>query len=391
MRAGRLGAPRPRRATSPASRPRRTIGTRRPAGRAARSRDSGRQRAPGTLASSRRPARSPRMANCSRSTCGRSGRLGRGRPFPAARYVERRAGTHAIERSSSYGRASTRSTAGRDTRAARRRAAARLRRVSSVSRFARLRISQFQRKHTGRRDGYAWVARRSSQGSLRPHVSRVACRVSHGATSPEHDRQAATAGRDCRDERASSPNAALRVRKAVERAPDCRRQLREVAGEHEPGWPAGVSGRSRVNTGGGRVPVVGTPASGEVAIAITVSDSRKPAAPDRSAGRWTWTAAAGVGPRRRIAPAGARTQGVLVNALAADARRSAASASFRRSGFTARPSTPAAAAAHTALVYSSQTSRCAVRRSENFRRLAVPSAMACGPLSGRVVKGSATA
>ena len=88
------------------------------------------------------------------------------------------------------------------------------------------------------------VARRSSQGSLRPHVS-------HGATSPEHDRQAATAGRDCRDERASSPNAALRVRKAVERAPDCRRQLREVAGEHEPGWPAGVSGRSRVNTGGG--------------------------------------------------------------------------------------------------------------------------------------------
>ena len=179
MRAGRLGAPRPRRATSPASRPRRTIGTRRPAGRAARSRDSGRQRAPGTLASSRRPARSPRMANCSRSTCGRSGRLGRGRPLPAARYVERRAGTHAIERSSSYGRASTRSTAGRDTRAARRRAAARLRRVSSVSRFARLRISQFQRKHTGWRDGYAWVARRSSQGSLRPHVSRVARRRPH--------------------------------------------------------------------------------------------------------------------------------------------------------------------------------------------------------------------
>ena len=91
MRAGRLGAPRPRRATSPASRPRRTTGTRRPAGRAARSRDSGRQRAPGTLASSRRPARSPRMANCSTSTCGRSGRPGRGRPLPAARYVERRA------------------------------------------------------------------------------------------------------------------------------------------------------------------------------------------------------------------------------------------------------------------------------------------------------------
>ena len=198
----------------------------------------------------------------------------------------------------SYGRASTRSTAGRDTRAGRRRAAARLRRVSSVSRFARLRISQFQRKHTGRRDGYAWVARRSSQGSLRPHVSRVACRVSHGATSPEHDRQAATAGRDCRDERASSPNAALRVRKAVERAPDCRRQLREVAGEHEPGWPAGVSGRSRVNTGGGRVPVVGTPASGEVAITVAIirlpqarsaRPERRPVDMDRRRGRRTAT------------------------------------------------------------------------------------------------------
>ena len=198
----------------------------------------------------------------------------------------------------SYGRASTRSTAGRDTRAARRRAAARLRRVSSVSRFARLRISQFQRKHTGWRDGYAWVARRSSQGSLRPHVSRVARRVSHGATSPEHDRQAATAGRDCRDERASSPNAALRVRKAVERAPDCRRQLREVAGEHEPGWPAGVSGRSRVNTGGGRVPVVGTPASGEVAITVAIirlpqarsaRPERRPVDMDRRRGRRTAT------------------------------------------------------------------------------------------------------
>ena len=40
---------------------------------------------------------------------------------------------------------------------------------------------------------------------------------------------------------------------------------------------------------------------------------------------------------RRIAPAGARTQGVLVNAFEADARRSAASASFRRSGFTGPP------------------------------------------------------
>ena len=189
--------------------------------------------APGTLASSRRPARSPRM-ELQYEHVRPVGTAGPRAPSPG----------RALRGAPSYGRASTRSTAGRDTRAARRRAAARFRRVSSVSRSARLRISQFQRKHTGWRDGYAGVARRSSQGSLRPHVS-------HGATSPEHDRQAATAGRDCRDERASSPNAALRVRTAVERAPDCRRQLREVAGEHEPGWPAGVSGRSRVNTGGG--------------------------------------------------------------------------------------------------------------------------------------------